>query len=179
MACNFVKYSRLKGRKKDYVLQDIEEKVVELYCDYTPTQIKHYWRKDSLSRAMAISGHLSERAWDDYDLDYKAGQIVEFCNHVFNDHDNNKVEVYQIMEDLNIHFDFLMALDYTRAKRREQKYKNKKNGWYKIDSNLESRIWKTIKLNYNEYKKPICILGFICCLISGIIGVSLFVKKRG
>ena len=149
------------------IYQDkIKERVKEIEAEYTPRQIKRFWRKDSLSYDMGISGHNSARTGDWYDIDYRAGQIVLFKNHIFNDHDSSKKEVYKLIKALQIPFDKQMMRDYRRMKRREKKYGTDDPFRFRIDSNIESRIYKTCSTWWYGHKKVVCIcLGIISMLV--------------
>ena len=123
---------------------------------------------------MGVSGHLSEETGDWYDIDYVAGQIVLFKNHIFNECDTDKANVYKIMKALHIPFDKRMLLDYKRLKRREKKYKNTDER-YKIDCNIESRIYKKLKLWWYCHKKNVCVT---IAAVSFIIMAGNIVRNR-
>ena len=121
----------------------VREQVIKIEHEYSTKQIKHWWRKDSLSYMMGIAGHCSENRWDWNCIYYISGQIVLFKNHVFNEHDFAKADIYRLMRRLHIPFDGLMKIDYWRARQREKKYG--RDDFFKTDTNIEARLYRIIR----------------------------------
>ena len=179
MAIDFWRFKRLGKARQQHILEQLQKAIDEYNNTYTPMQIKQWWRKDSLSYSMGIDGHCIEKPWDTHDIYYRAGQIVEFCNQVFNDHTTHKLEIYQIMEQMGRPFDKLMFIDYNRAKKRAEKYGtyDKCVNSYEIDNNLEGKIKDDIRLFcFNHRKEVLCGLGVATVL--AVVGIGLCTRKE-
>ena len=173
MAIDFWRFKRLGKLRQQYIIDQLSNVLFEYHKTYTKKQIKHWWRKDSLSHQMGIYGHNIERPWDLNDIHYRAGQIVEFCNHIFNDHTYHKLETYQIMEQMNIYFDLLMLIDYKRAKWRALKYST----LYERDNNIEKRVTDKLKSDCNYHKKELILSGCISLFLAVFCIQRLFQRE--
>ncbi len=166
-----ISYIRLGKQRRQLVLRQIKANIKDIELRFNSKQIKYWWKFNSLSNYMDRVGQLSHAKWDEFDLVYVACQIIEFKNHIFNDHDSNKLEVYRIMQDLNIPVDKAMLRDYNRAFKRKQKYGS--NNLNKVNRNIESRVYKSCRLFLINNKKKVLFSCDVFALVYIVLSAML------
>ena len=181
---SMLRYDRLCKLKKQHIRKQLAKEVLDIQNSYTTKQIKHWWRTDSLSSDMQDIFMACRNDWDSKDIRYKAGQIVLFCNHVFNNHTIDKWAIYQIMKDMGIEFDTLMTIDYLRAKCRAKKHKSWVNNsrptcfsdTYEIDNNFEVKLQEN--LWYLWYRHTVGVIVGLVSVIVLLVGLIVFKRYR-